>query len=124
MRMTTWLPTPTSTMAQAANRGADLLQRYQTLDNLRIVLFLQAMNSPVVLVHFARIIHRAELRTTHGAECRFLVVVIRQSLVVHGTRRLGIKRQGKLFLPIKLVAREAEGIIPILSAWSVARDVS
>src|SRR5260370_26660761 len=81
------------------------------------------MHLLVVLIHFARIIHRAEFRTTHGAESCFFIVIVGQSFIVHGARRFGIKRQRELLFPVERVAGVAKGIITILSTGTMTGDV-
>src|SRR5579863_2151144 len=77
----------------------------------------------VVLVHFGRIIHRAEFGAAHGAEGGFFVGLVGQSLVVHRAGGLGIQRQRELFLPVKFVAGVAEGVVAVAGAGASAGDV-
>src|ERR1700722_12011916 len=44
-------------------------------------------------------VHRAEFRAAHRAELSFLVEVVRQCFIVHGTRRLGVKGKSELLVP-------------------------
>src|SRR5580698_8123947 len=82
------------------------------------------MHLLVILVHLAGVVHRAELRPAHGAEGCRLVSLFGQSLVMHGARRLRIKRKFKLFFPIELVAGVAQGIVAVARSGPLAGDVS
>src|SRR6202789_4255886 len=81
------------------------------------------MHLLVILVHLRRIIHRAEFRAAHRTESRFFVVVVGQSFVVHGPRRLGIQRQGKLLLPVEFITRVAERVIAVAGSRTPTRDI-
>src|SRR5260370_16061953 len=94
----------TSPFCKTGWRPPNLLNRNQLLHQLRVVFLLQPMNLLVVLVHFAGVVHRAELRAAHGAEGCRLVALFGQSLVVHGAGGLGIEGEFELFLPIEFVA--------------------
>src|SRR3954468_15314928 len=77
----------------------------------------------IELVHFARPVHRAELRSAHAAESRFLVVVVRQRLVVHTASGVRIERQRKLLVPVEGIARMGDRIVPIACARTMPCDV-
>src|SRR5579872_3942877 len=77
----------------------------------------------VVLIHFGRIVHRAEFGAAHGAEGGFFVVVVGQSFVVHGAGGFGIERECELFLPIEFVAGIAEGVVTVAGAGASTGDV-
>src|SRR5215510_14952809 len=85
-----------------------LLTRRDLLYQPRIILLLDPVDLFVELVDF--------LRVVHGAEFGFFVVIIGQGLIVHGARGLRIQRERELFLPVKRVARVAEGIVAVLRA--------
>src|SRR5579864_5566305 len=82
------------------------------------------MNFLVVLVDFGGVIHRAEFRAAHRAEGGFLVVIVGEGLVVHGTRGFRIERERELLLPIEFVASKADGIVAILCARTAAGKIS
>src|SRR5262249_31190344 len=82
-----------------------------------------AVDLLVELVDLLGIVHGAELGTAHGAEFGLFVVVVRQGLVVHGTRGLGIEGEGKLLFPVEGVTSVAERVVTILGSGPVAGDV-
>ncbi len=74
-------------------------QRHLLRNNLRQIRLHQPMLPRVELIHLARPVHAAELRPAHAAERRFLVVIIRQRLIVHPPSRIRIERQAQTAYP-------------------------
>src|SRR5262245_40004544 len=58
-----------------------------------------------VVAHVLRDLHRAEVRSAHGAEVRDLRALRRQRLVVELACGLGIEREVELILPAELEPR-------------------
>src|SRR5579864_9466145 len=104
-------------------RSITLLQGYQPLYQLRIIFLLDAVDLPVVFVHLRGIIHGAEFGAAHGAEGGFLVVIVRQGLIVHGACSFGIERERELLFPVKFVAGVAQSVVAVAGAGTSAGDV-
>src|SRR6478736_1006132 len=87
----------------------DLRARLDEFDRLRLhplrkrVAFVQSLLRRV-LADILRDLHRAEMRTAHGAEVRELRAVLRQCLVVEFARLVGIETEIELVLPPELEA--------------------
>src|SRR5580704_8827047 len=77
--------------------------RQELCESLLAVLLIE----PLINFSDLRRVHRAELRSAHGAELRFLVKIIRQGFIVHRTGRFGIERKLKLLVPIEQKTRIA-----------------
>ena len=111
-------------LSSIATDGLSLpAQRHLLRNDLRQVRLLQPMLLRIELVHLARPVHAAELRPAHGAERRFLVVVVRQRLIMHPPRRIRIERQRKLLVPVKRIPRMRDRIIPIPRARPMPRHI-
>src|SRR5271167_4938271 len=65
----------------------------------KLLLSFLLVQAQVLLHHLGRV-HGTELRAAHGAEGCVLVIVIGQSFVVHGARRLGVERELELLVPV------------------------
>src|ERR1700733_5773764 len=118
---------PTAGRASIGKAAGKLLLCAQLLglqgDQLAEVLFFEAVNVFVELIHFARPVHGAEFRSAHGAESCFLVVIVGQRLVVHGAGGFRVEREGELLFPVEGVAGVADGVVAIAGAGTVAGDV-
>ena len=90
---------------------------------LRQIALFQSVLALVELIHLAGPVHGAELRPAHGAEGRFLVVVVGQRFVVHGARRLRVERQRELFVPVEGVTGVADGVVAVARAGAMPRDI-
>ena len=66
-------------------------QRHLVSHDLRQVGLLQAVLFFIELVDLAGPVHAAELRSAHAAKGCFLVVIVRQRLIVHRPRRFRIE---------------------------------
>jgi hypothetical protein len=71
------------------------------------------------LLGFGRVVHRAELRTAHGAEGGVLEALLGQRFIVHSLGGFRIERQLELLAPIEAIAGAGEFIVAIPRAGPV-----
>src|ERR1700694_2303147 len=82
------------------------------------------MHLLVVFVHFAGVIHRAELWAAHGTEGCGFVSLFGEGFIVHGAGGLGIEGKFELLFPIELVAGIAWGVVAVAGSGTLAGYVS